>query len=114
MFGTNDLKPNNWTSADQFISDYTELIESYKLLLSQPTIYISYPPPVYNNALGYSSEDIPLKLIPMIDTIASNNNVSIIDNYYILENKENLFPDDIHPNAEGAQMIAEQVYSHIH
>lgn len=114
MFGTNDLKPDNWIYKDQFISDYAELIESYKNLPSQPTIYICYPPPVYDDAAGYPSVRIPNELIPLIDTIASENNVSIIDNYSILVNREELFPDNIHPNAEGAQMIAEQVYSHIY
>ncbi|MDM5270577.1 GDSL-type esterase/lipase family protein [Sulfurovum sp. zt1-1] len=114
MFGTNDLKPSNWVYKDQFISDYTDLIESYKTLSSQPAVYICYPPPVYNDAQGYPSENIPLELIPMIDDIASINNVPIIDNYSILYDKEYLFPDDVHPNAEGAQMIAEEVYSHIY
>jgi acyl-CoA thioesterase-1 len=42
--------------------------------------------------------------------VAGQTRVGLIDLYRSLGNKAELFPDKIHPNAEGARLIAEQVY----
>ncbi len=114
MFGTNDARPENWENNSSFISDYEELIELYKNLPSKPIIYLSYPTPVYDVVYGITNDRIINEVIPSIRQVASNQGLRIIDNYTALVNQISLFPDNLHPNEEGARLIAEQVYGTIY
>lgn len=114
MLGTNDTKPVNWKINDQFISDYTDLIASYKNLPSQPIIYICYPPPAYGSVAGITDTVIKNELIPKIAEVAALHGITIIDNYTVLTGKKELFPDLVHPNVEGAGIIAQNVYETIY
>jgi len=114
MLGTNDAKPGNWENNAPFISDYTALIESYKALDSQPTIYVCYPPPVYAVVAGITDARIKNEVIPRITKVVSSNSVLSIDIYNVLKNKSSLFPDNVHPNIEGARQLAEAVYKKIY
>ena len=114
MFGTNDARPENWENNSSFIADYEELIDTYSKLPSQPIVYISYPPPIYDVVYGITNERIINEVIPAIRQVAINTNLTVIDNYSALFNKISLFPDMLHPNAEGARIIAEQVYRTIY
>ena len=115
MFGTNDLMNHNWSYEDKFISDYSDLINIYKNLESRPTVYICYPPPIFGEISGITDAHIRNQLLPMIDQIATINGVQIIDNYNSLIGDERHFEkDDIHPNAEGARIMAETVYQAIY
>jgi acyl-CoA thioesterase-1 len=114
MLGTNDMRDVNIENTDLFVEDYSELIESYKALSSAPTVYICLPPPSYDDAYGITNERITEVLIPMLIEVANENNVGVIDVYSALENREDLFPDTLHPNAEGAGIIAQTVYSVIY
>ena len=42
--------------------------------------------------------------------VAEKKNVAVIDLYKPLSNKRGLFPDLIGPNAQGAELIAREVY----
>jgi lysophospholipase L1-like esterase len=113
MLGTNDVKDQNWVKIEDFEKDYTELISSYANLPSKPTIYICYPPPIYDNPYSLSSERIK-ELKQKIENIASTNSVDIIDIYSVLTNKEGFFSDGVHPNRDGAKVIANTVYEKIY
>ena len=114
MLGTNDAKPENWVYKDHFLSDYTELIESYRTLPSNPHIYVCLPPPVFAEVSGITNTRITTELIPLIRQVADMNSVSLIDIYSVLEGRGELFPDYIHPNATGAREIASTIYSRIY
>lgn len=114
MLGTNDAKPINWTNKSQFIAHYSELIQTYKNLESQPKVYICYPPPVYGVVSGITDSRIKNEVIPKIAEVASRNNVEVIDIYSALSNKSSLFPDKVHPNKDGARVLAEKIYQTIY
>ncbi len=114
MLGTNDARPENWENNSSFISDYEELIESYNTLSSKPIIYIAYPTPIYGELYGITNDRVVGEVIPSIKKVAENKEITIIDTYTPLVNKISLFPDGIHPNKEGAGLIAERVYSIIY
>jgi len=114
MLGTNDAKSYNWVDKDQYISDYTALIDTYKNLPSKPIVFICYPPPVYKTFSGVTDSRIRNEVIPKITQVASLNGVEIIDIYNVLSNKKELFPDGIHPNIEGARQLAQTVYQTIY
>ncbi len=106
MLGTNDTKPQNWVHSDEFLSDYKELIESFKNLSSHPQIYICRPCPVFGAGNYGITEANIQKEIPMIDQIAREENVQVIDMHKPLESKPQMIPDMVHPNNAGAAVMA--------
>ena len=107
--GTNDSKPHNWALKDDFISDYLFLIDSFAELPSKPKIWICYPVPAFNSNFGISDAVIKGEIIPFVNQIAELRDVEVIDLYTALSDASALFPDGIHPNAEGAKLIAEAI-----
>jgi lysophospholipase L1-like esterase len=89
------------------------LINGYKNLSSKPTVYICSPPPSYGNFAGITNANIVNILLPKIKAVSDANNVTIIDVYSSLVDKKSLFPDTLHPNNTGAQIIANTVASAI-
>ena len=114
MLGTNDAKTSNWVRKDQFVPDYTALIESYENLPSQPTVFVCYPPPVNGEVAGITDQRIKEEVIPKISQVASINGVAVIDVYSALSNNKELFSDKVHLNIEGARQLAQTVYRAIY
>jgi lysophospholipase L1-like esterase len=111
MFGTNDSKAWNWNAAN-FDSDYRALISTYQNLRSQPTVYICLIPPAYlPNAFGNTFDPtfIQNTVVPAISNVAAEAGVGLIDNNTPLLNHPELFSDGIHPTAQGANIIANNV-----
>jgi len=109
--GTNDTKPQNWKYKDQFATDYTDMIDRFAGLPSSPRIWICRPVPAYGERWGISDTRIKNEAIPQINQVARSKHVPIIDMYEPLSDKPELFPDLIHPNAEGAHGIAKEIYT---
>jgi len=108
--GTNDTKPQNWKFKDEFAADYEALIDAFRNVPAKPRIWICYPVPAYPERWGISDERIRTEAIPLIDRIAADKHVGLIDLYKPLSDKPGLFPDKIHPNAEGAMLMAKEIY----
>jgi lysophospholipase L1-like esterase len=49
--------------------------------------------------------------IPILDKLAKELGVGIIDMYAALKDKPELIPDKVHPNAEGAKKMAEAAHA---
>ena len=101
MLGTNDSKPLNWEYKDEFISDYISMIDTLRSLESNPNVYVCLPPPAFSIQWGINDSIITADIIPMIKQIAEEKNTPLIDFYTPFVDKNDLFPDDIHPNSEG-------------
>jgi lysophospholipase L1-like esterase len=106
MLGTNDTKPQNWAHHDEFYADYKNMIEIFKNLPSKPRVFICRPCFVPEPG-NYKINETTIKLeIPLIDQLALDENVDIIDMHAALLNKPQLFTDRVHPNTEGAGLLA--------
>jgi lysophospholipase L1-like esterase len=105
--GTNDSKPANWKYKSEYVADYLAMINSLRQLESKPTVLIVRPVPAYSDGWGISNKVIKEEILPLIDEVASKAGVKIIDLYSALSGKEELFPDKIHPGAQGAKLMAE-------
>jgi len=110
MLGTNDSKPQNWKFKDQFVSDYEDLIAKFRALPTKPTIYLCYPPIVFAGGNWGISEAAVEEQMTMIDDLAKKQNLPVIDNHRPFQGKDALFADHVHPNAEGATILARTVY----
>jgi lysophospholipase L1-like esterase len=108
--GTNDTKPQNWKYSAEFYSDYRAMIKELQALSSHPKIYLCKPVPAYGNRWGINDSIVVHGVIPAIEKLAKTENLPIIDLYAALSGKASLFPDQIHPNSEGAGLMAKAIY----
>jgi acyl-CoA thioesterase I len=113
MLGTNDdlemLRPFNAS----FEEDYTKLISAFQQLESKPQIWIVTPPPIFSNSSDLSIPYFSGVIIPKIEELANKMNLPIIDVYDAFGNHSDYFVDGVHPNSEGAALIASEVYKAI-
>jgi lysophospholipase L1-like esterase len=93
-----------------FISDYLALIDSFAQLPSQPRIFVCKQPPVFGGNYG-SNTTLRDVIFPLIEQLPAHRAVEVIDIHTPMEEFGHLFPDYLHPNAEGAGMLAEIVAS---
>jgi len=107
--GTNDSKPYNWVYKEEYVADYLYLIDRFAELPSAPEIWICKPVPAFNSNFSISGPVIENEILPLIDEIAQQRDVGVIDLFTALSGEGALFPDGIHPNVEGAGLIAEAV-----
>lgn len=117
MLGTNDSKAHNWQYKDEFVSDYQSLIDSIKKVkapgLIKQMIHPCLPPvaftdpdtPKINNGVIHD------EVIPLIEEVAKMDKLKVIDLHTPFVGCEELFPDKVHPNSDGAKKLAEQIYN---
>ncbi|MGD6852339.1 MAG: GDSL-type esterase/lipase family protein [Candidatus Bathyarchaeia archaeon] len=111
MLGTNDADANLNESSAKFISDYTALVSQFQSLPSKPEVWLVEPPPIYQNTVDLCGLLLFQKVIPDIKEVADQTGCGLIDANTPLAGHEELFIDGVHPTNEGAQIIAEAVYS---
>ena len=112
--GTNDSKPQNWKFKDDFVENYTELIESIKETMPENgQVYICLPVPVFEDNWGITERILVKEMRPMLKKVARATGATIIDLHKPFANKAGLFPDGVHPNAEGNAQMAELIANYI-
>ena len=107
--GTNDTKPQNWKHSKEYVLDYEAMIDHFASLPAKPKIWLCSPAPVYQTRWGISEEVVVDGVIPKVRDLAARKGLPIIDMYSVLSNKPEMFPDKIHPNADGAKVMADAV-----
>ncbi len=110
LLGTNDARLDVYPYIDRFSDDYRRIIGKFENLTSKPQIYLVIPPPVYQNNINISDTDLTVGVIPKIEAIAKETGLPIIDCYTPLLNHPDYFVDGVHPNHDGAKVIADAVY----
>jgi len=113
MLGTNDDLKSLHQYNESFEDDYARLITSFESLQSSPQIYIADSPPIFNDSSDLSPAYLTDTIIPHTDDLANRMNLPIIDVYDAFGNSSNYFTDGIHPDSDGATLIATQVYDTI-
>jgi len=111
--GTNDTKPANWQHHAEFEADYIEMIRHFQSLASKPQVWICYPAPAFAVCWGINGAIVKDEVIPKIKSIAGQTGVPIIDLYAPLQDQAQLLPDQVHPNAAGAAIIAKTIHAAI-
>jgi len=101
--------PNNWQYSSNYVTDYEELIAAFRQTSPAVKVYVCLPTPDYPGHWGISDKTIREEMIPMIRKVAKDENATIIDLYSALSGKPELFPDKVHPNADGARLMAAEV-----
>ncbi len=110
MLGTNDTKPQNWKHKDQYAADYKAMIGRFAKLPSKPRVFICLPPPVPGKGNFGINEEGVREEVPEIKKIARDEGTGLIDMHAALADHPDLLPDRVHPNSEGATLLAKAAY----
>jgi len=111
MLGTNDTKPQNWKNFKKdFEPDYKDLAKQFAETANKPRIFVCYPPYVAKDGHWGINEPNVLLEIPVIKKVAEDMKLGLIDVHGATSGKDGLFPDNVHPNADGAKVIAAAVF----
>ena len=114
MLGTNDTKAQNWKSIDAFPADYKDLVVKLTAPDTKPHFFIARPCVVLGKGGFGIVEASILKEIPMLDAIAKDVGGEIVDIHAAteaaLKTKPGLIPDNVHPNSDGAAVLASTFY----
>ncbi len=112
MFGTNDIKDENWLEGkDNFKTDYKAIIDSYKAKNPELKVYMMIPPAILKVNVSGVRNPVILENegIPKIKELADEIGATKIDLFELFDGYGELFPDFLHPNEDGASMIAKEI-----
>ncbi len=114
--GLNDTDPRNWPNyRDEFYGDYINIIEALREANPKVDIYICQMTPIFHWHRRFKSgtRDWYHQIQKLIPHIAEYDMFELIDLSRHLYHRPDLMPDALHPNEQGASIIAGQVYSAI-
>lgn len=114
--GLNDTDPRNWPAyKDDFEPDYAWLLDTLKKQNPKIKLYICKLTPIFNGHPRFKSgtRDWYWQIQQIIPVIAKANQAQIIDLNAPLHNRPDLFADNLHPDKEGAAIIAKTVYQNV-
>ncbi len=110
--GTNDSKPKNWPNKAGFAPSTKSLVEAFRKANPKAKIYLCYPVPVMGTGnYGINNPIVHDEIIPLIKQTAAELKLPIIDLYAALDGHAEFFPDNVHPNDDGATLIAKAVFA---
>ena len=104
--GINDVVNENF-NIDIFLADYVGLINAYRRLPSKPKVVIwGRLAPLFERQQFYGHPRLG-QIQLALNKVIEQTGVEMIDMYTPLMNAEKDFPDNLHPNHNGAVKIAE-------
>lgn len=114
--GLNDTDPRNWPNYNsRFDRDYQQLITDFRTANPNAKIWICLMSPIFDRHPRFQSgtRDWHEAIQKHIQRIARANGTGLIDLHTPLYKHPDLFADALHPNGEGAAIIAQTVYASI-
>ena len=114
--GINDTDPRNWPNyRDEFVKDYLTLMDSLRSANPKVRFILACMTPIADRHPRFMSgtkcwHD---EIQEAIKTVARVSGAELIDFHAPLYPYPNLLPDAIHPNSEGAGILAKTVYGGI-
>ena len=114
--GINDTDPRNWPNyRDEFVKDYLSIMDSLRAANPKVRIILARMTPIADRHPRFVSgtKQWHGEIQTAIETVARVSGAELIDFYEPLYPYPYLLPDAIHPNPEGAGILAKTVYSGI-
>ncbi len=114
--GVNDTDPRAWPHyRDEFVGNYLALIDSFRSVNPKCQIFVARMTPISHRHRRFEegTRDWHREIQKCIETVARVSGARLIDFYEPLHIYPTLMPDAIHPNKEGAGIMARVVYSAI-
>ena len=114
--GINDTDPRNWPNyRDEFVKDYLSLMDSLRSANPKVRFILACMTPIAHRHPRFISgtKQWHDEIQEAIKVVARVSGAELIDFHAPLYPYPNLLPDAIHPNAEGAGILAKTVYGGI-
>ena len=114
--GINDTDPRNWPNhRNDFVKDYLTLISFFKKANPKAHIVIARMSPLSHRHPRFESgtRDWHAEIQQAIALVAQQTNAQLIDFHEPLYHFPQMLPDAVHPNAQGAAILAQVVYGAI-
>ncbi len=111
--GLNDTDPRDWPNyRGEFVRDYLHLIDSFRQANPKSRIWICRLTPISHRHPRFRSgtRDWYWQIQEKIEEIATLSGATLVDLQQPLYNRPELLPDGLHPNAEGAGLIAQTIF----
>jgi lysophospholipase L1-like esterase len=111
MLGTNDSKSNRQAerALPMLESNMEILVKRFKALESNPKIVVVLSPPAYENAFSIQGAVIKSEILPRVRAQAEKLGLQVVDAHTPFGQNTTFFPDGVHPNDQGAAIIAKAV-----
>ena len=116
MLGANDSKPSNWEPAgkpkndQQYLTDYRAMVDHFLGLPTKPTVYVAFPTATGNNpCCSIRGDVIHDQEIPLVQQLAIEKRVPIVDLNTPTQNHPEYFGDGVHPTDAGYGVLAQLV-----
>lgn len=114
--GINDTDPRNWPNyRDEFVKDYLSIMDSLRAANPKVRFILARMTPIADRHPRFQSgtKQWHDEIQTAIETVARISGAELIDFHEPLYPYPNLLPDAIHPNPEGAGILAKTVYGGI-
>lgn len=110
--GVNDTDPRNWPYwRDEFVSDYLALVDTLRQVNPKCRVIVARLTPITYRHPRFESgtRDWENEIQEAIETVARVAKVQLIDFHRPLYAYPQLLPDAVHPDKEGATVLAQTV-----
>ncbi len=110
--GINDTDPRNWPDyRDEFVGDYLALIDSFRNVNPRVRVILANLSPINatHHRFRSGTRDWRLQVRRAIEAVAEASGAELIDFETPLQDRRDLMPDGLHPNAKGAGLLAKTV-----
>ncbi|MGL5681979.1 MAG: GDSL-type esterase/lipase family protein [Marinifilaceae bacterium] len=114
--GLNDTDPRNWPNfRDEFLPNYMALIDTFRTLNPSCKVWICRMTPIFHQHSRFKAgtRDWFWQMQDEIVKVSQAAGTGLISLHEGLYQRPDLLPDALHPNAEGAGIIANTVYGAI-
>lgn len=111
--GTNDTKPENWVYMNEFVKDYTSLINSFQALSSRPRMILITPATIFRTGTDNRNRVLELELLPFLKEVVATNDCELLDLYTPTKSLGSYFPDGVHPDIAGTELLAKMIYNYL-
>ncbi|WP_342331808.1 GDSL-type esterase/lipase family protein [Pedobacter sp. FW305-3-2-15-E-R2A2] len=114
--GLNDTDPRNWPQyRNDFEKDYAWLLDTLKHSNPEIKLYICRLTPIFSEHPRFKSgtREWYGQIQQLIPVISKANQTELIDLNTPLHRRPDLFADNLHPDKEGAAIIAQTVYQNL-
>ena len=111
QLGTNDSKAANWAHQTAFLADCEALVRHYQQSPGSPRVWLSIMPPASATACcDIQGSVIANEIVPLLKTCAAETGAVNIDVFTVFQSHMDTLLDGVHPNDEGAGVLAKTVF----
>ncbi|GAB6120371.1 GDSL-type esterase/lipase family protein [Dysgonomonas termitidis] len=112
--GGNDAKARNRIHMNEMEGDCIDMIKSFRQLPSNPRVILMLPIVSFEPDTAQIWDAVIVnKIIPCLRKAAYKEGIEVLDMHPLLINRKDLMPDNIHPDNEGAAIIARRLFEQV-